>query len=378
MTKPHILIAEDENIVALHLQSALEVLGYHVPVIVASGEKAVEEAEKARPDLVLMDIMLEGDVDGVEAARQIRDRVNIPVVYLTAYADDDTLLRARITRPFGYLVKPFDERELHTTIQTALHIHQIEQEREEIIEELGAFAHTVAHELKNSLSEIVVFAGLLRGHSAALPEKARGYVRSIAETGHRICNTIDNLLLLATVREVEEVNVEPLDMAPILAEVRTRLEGMIEKYEANIALPETWPVAAGYGPWVEEVWINCLSNALEYGGRPPRVELGATEQANDVVRFWVRDNGPGLTSEEQSRLFTPFTRLDPKGGEGRAKGHGLGLSIVRRIVERLGGQVRVESEVGQGSIFYFTLPTTARAAKTDDKSRTNVAQIWTV
>jgi signal transduction histidine kinase len=110
-------------------------------------------------------------------------------------------------------------------------------------------------------------------------------------------------------------------------------------------------VALGYGPWVEEVWVNYLSNALKYGGRPPRVKLGATPQSDGKVRFWVRDNGPGLASGAQDRLFTPFTRLD----RGRVAGHGLGLSIVRRIVEKLGGQVGVESEEGAGSVFWFTL-----------------------
>jgi two-component system sensor histidine kinase/response regulator len=119
----------------------------------------------------------------------------------------------------------------------------------------------------------------------------------------------------------------------------------------------------GHGPWIEEVWANYISNALKYGGSPPRIELGAdppppsppsggTEGEARMVRFWVRDNGPGLTPEEQARLFTPFTRLE----QVRAKGHGLGLSIVRRIVEKLGGQVGVESEVGQSSTFSFTLP----------------------
>jgi signal transduction histidine kinase len=119
-----------------------------------------------------------------------------------------------------------------------------------------------------------------------------------------------------------------------------------------------WPVARGYGPWVEEVWANYISNAVKYGGQPPRIELGATplppanESGEGRVRFWVRDNGPGITPEDQARLFTPFTRLD----QVRAAGHGLGLSIVRRIVEKLGGEVSVESQVGQGSTFSFTLP----------------------
>jgi signal transduction histidine kinase len=131
-----------------------------------------------------------------------------------------------------------------------------------------------------------------------------------------------------------------------------RLAYMIDECSAEITLPDSWPIALGYGPWVEEVWVNYLSNALKYGGQPPRIEVGATVQADGTVRFWVCDNGPGLASEEQARLFTPSTRFD----QVRAKGHGLGLSIVRRIVRKLGGQVGVESEIGQGSIFSFTLP----------------------
>jgi two-component system sensor histidine kinase/response regulator len=110
-------------------------------------------------------------------------------------------------------------------------------------------------------------------------------------------------------------------------------------------------VALGYGPWIEEVWANYLSNAMKYGGRPPRLELSA-DTMDGKVRFRVRDNGPGLTPEQQARLFTPFTRLH----QARATGQGLGLSIVRRIMEKLGGEAWVESEPGKGSTFGFTLP----------------------
>ncbi len=169
-------------------------------------------------------------------------------------------------------------------------------------------------------------------------------------------NIIDELLLLARLREVE-AEIGPLDMASIVDEAQKRLAYMIEDYQAEIVLPpaEDWPAALGYGPWVEEVWVNYLSNALKYGGRPPRIELGFSIldfELSTGICFWLRDNGPGLTPEEQVRLFTPFTRLN----QVRAKGHGLGLSIVRRIVEKLGGQVGVESETGQGSVFSFTLP----------------------
>jgi signal transduction histidine kinase len=163
-------------------------------------------------------------------------------------------------------------------------------------------------------------------------------------------NIIDELLLMAGLRKAE-VELDHLDMASVVDEALGRLAYTIEERQAQIALPESWPLALGCGPWVEEVWGNYLSNALKYGGRPPRVELGGEEQADGMVRFWVRDNGPGLTPEEQERLFKSFERLDRM----RAKGHGLGLSIVWRIVEKLGGEVGVESEVGRGSVFWFTL-----------------------
>ena len=174
---------------------------------------------------------------------------------------------------------------------------------------------------------------------------------TIAKTGQKINSIIQELLLLSQVRKVE-VKTRRLDTARIVAEAQKRLAYMIQEHQAEINLPSTWPEASGHAPWVEEVWANYISNALKYGGRPPWLELGGERLPNGLVRFWVRDNGKGLTPEEQAQLFTPFTRLD----QVRAMGHGLGLSIVRRIVEKLGGLVGVESQVGQGSTFFFTLP----------------------
>ncbi len=222
--------------------------------------------------------------------------------------------------------------------------------------ELDAFAHTVAHDLKGPLSPIVGYAQVLEELYATLPEEtAREYLRFIAERGIKMGNIIDELLLLANVRDVKDVGICALDMAHLVAEVQKRLAHSIEKYQAEIIVAGDWPVALGYGPWIEEVWVNYINNALKYGGRPPRIELGADPPLQGAVRFWVRDNGPGLTPEEQERLFTPFEQLH----QVRAKGHGLGLSIVKRIVEKLGGQVGVESQPGQGCVFFFTLPSGA-------------------
>lgn len=131
MTRTRILVVEDESIVALDIQERLESLGYEVPATVGSGEKAVDQAGMLRPDLVLMDIQLQGRMDGVEAARQIRQRFDIPVIYLTANADHPTVQRAKVTEPFGYVIKPFEERELHTNIEVALYRHQAERKLKE-------------------------------------------------------------------------------------------------------------------------------------------------------------------------------------------------------------------------------------------------------
>ncbi|MCX9013110.1 MAG: response regulator [Candidatus Methanoperedens sp.] len=130
-TVKQILVVEDEIIIAEDIQRKLEKRGYAVPVIVSSGEEAVKKTEENNPDLVLMDIVIHGKMDGIEAAEQIRSRFDIPVVYLTAYADEKTLERAKITEPFGYLIKPFKERELQITIEIALYKHKMEKRLKE-------------------------------------------------------------------------------------------------------------------------------------------------------------------------------------------------------------------------------------------------------
>ncbi len=242
-----------------------------------------------------------------------------------------------------------DITELKETQQA---LRKYAEELEARNEELNAFAHTVAHDLKNPLQGLIGYADFLRDEYESLPDNIRREaLTTISTTADRMNNIIQELLLLSAVRRGEVVT-KPLDMASIVARVQQRLEYMINEYDATIITPESWPTAAGQAAWVEEIWTNYLSNALKYGGRPPRVEFGATIQDDDHVRFWVRDNGEGLTQEEQASLFTPFTRLH----QIKAEGHGLGLSIVRRIVDKLGGQVGVESEPGVGSTFFFTLP----------------------
>lgn len=126
MSKTNILIVEDESIVAKDIQMSLRKLGYNVVALCSNGEDAIRAAEEHAPDLVLMDIMLKGEMSGIEAAEQIRSRFNIPIIYLTAYADESTLSKAKITEPYGYIIKPFKEIDLRTSIEMAQYKHQKE------------------------------------------------------------------------------------------------------------------------------------------------------------------------------------------------------------------------------------------------------------
>jgi signal transduction histidine kinase len=182
--------------------------------------------------------------------------------------------------------------------------------------------------------------------------KIEDYLRMIQHNSNISVNIVDELLLLSEVRK-EDVQRVPLDMGAIVTSVERRLAHVLEEHEAEFTCPDSWPTALGHGPWLEEVWVNYVSNAVKYGGRPPVIELGATE-LGETVRFWVRDNGPGIRAEDLPRLFNPFTRLDGV----RAQGHGLGLSIVRRIMGKLDGRAGVEGAQApfHGSVFYFELP----------------------
>lgn len=131
MSNVKILVVEDESIVAMDIKHRAEGLGYSVTGITPSGEGAIQKAAETLPDLVLMDIVLKGDMDGVEAAQKIRDSLDIPVVYLTAYSDEKTLKRAKVTEPFGYIIKPFEDRELHSAVEVALYKHKMESKLKE-------------------------------------------------------------------------------------------------------------------------------------------------------------------------------------------------------------------------------------------------------
>ncbi|MBN1180525.1 MAG: hybrid sensor histidine kinase/response regulator [Anaerolineae bacterium] len=353
-----VLIVEDDYPVSEMIQGVLVETGYTVIGEAVNGFEAVDMTQSLKPDVVLMDIRIPG-ISGLEAARRIQASCPTPVVVLTAFESSDLIEEAALVGVGAYLIKPPDANQLERAITIALirfrdmmELRRVNESLKQRNEELDAFSYITAHDLQNPLANIIGFAEILQRHCDSMSAKEiKEHLRTVELTGRKMSKTIEQLLMLAHASQAE-IDLKPLDMAKIVRYAQTNLAYTLQERGATIVAPEAWPTALGHEQWVEEVWVNYVSNAVKYGSQPPVIELGADDAPNEMVRFWVKDNGPGIPEDEQSNLFNPFIRL----GRDQAKGYGLGLAIVRRFVERMGGETTVESEVGKGSMFTFTLP----------------------
>jgi PAS domain S-box-containing protein len=178
MKKDRVLVVEDENIVAIDIQRGLKRLGYEVPAVLNSGDEAVRMAAELMPDLILMDIQIKGARDGIDTAEEIWNRFRIPIIFLTAYADERTIERAKKTEPFGYILKPFEESDLHTSIEMALKKHRSIQEREASHQEALAESEEQFKLLVNSVQDYGIYMLDLDGNIKtwnAGAERIKGY-----------------------------------------------------------------------------------------------------------------------------------------------------------------------------------------------------------
>jgi two-component system, sensor histidine kinase and response regulator len=352
-----VLIVDDTPDNVKVLRALLYNAGFHV-LIAEDGNEGIQVVEYAMPDLILLDIMM-SNMNGFEVCQYLKSQQktkDIPIIFMTALTEVVNKLKGFKLGAADYITKPFHQEEVLARVKAHITLRKQQQQLQKRNLELDAFAHTVAHDLKNPLGAIINLSSLfLEQYPVNTPLDAKGIknIEFIEKGARKGLSTIKALLMLSGVSRQPNLAIKPLDMTKIVESViEDRLISLKQNYQGQIDLPDSWPVARGYAPWIEEIWFNYLSNGLKYGGQPPTMTLGAEQQNNNMIRFWVKDNGKGLSSQNIARLFTPFTRLHQK----RVEGHGLGLSIVQQIVEKLGGQAGVESEVGQGSLFYFTLP----------------------
>ena len=270
---------------------------------------------------------------------------------MTALDRVDAQVKGLTLGAVDYILKPIRVELVLARIKNQLALRQMQLDLEEQNSELEAYAHTVAHDLKGPLSIAQGFTELLTLPGVNLDQQEySNYLHMLSDSINKQISIIDELLLFSAIRK-EDVTLEPLAMDLILANVTARMQGLINEYQGQVFMPDNWPNALGHAAWIEEVWCNYISNALKYGGNPPHVKLGCSPGDNGQITFWVEDNGQGIPAEAQNHLFQEHKRLRRH----HAQGHGLGLTIVKRIAEKLNGTVGLVSQPGKGSRFFFTL-----------------------
>ncbi|MDM8564431.1 response regulator [Candidatus Halobeggiatoa sp. HSG11] len=360
-----LLIVEDEpvnlNILISYLRDQ-----YNVQVA-RDGREALVQANNVKPDLILMDVRMP-KLDGFETCRQLknnRETSDIPVVFMTSLTDTEDKVKGFEVGAVDYITKPIQYKEVLARISAQLGLRNlqvileqqklaIEQKNQELQVqnmELNAFAQIVVNDLKKPLIRQAGFTNILKKELAN--KESLNFLQEIDQSRNEMVDVVDDMVLLVNIR-TQEVVVEAPDMVSIIAGVRHKLTALINKHNGTIIAPASWPIVWGYSAWIETVWEIYITNALLYGGKPPKIELGFDFDEKQI-KFWVSDNGRGFTDEQQKQLFAPMSDIT-KIEAALGKGYGLKLSIVRLIIEKCGGQIGVKSRIGRGSTFYFTLP----------------------
>ncbi len=363
-----VLVVEDEIITAIDIKGSLENLGYNVPPIASTGQEALAEVAKSQPDIILMDIVIKGEIDGIETANRIRDRQRIPIIFLTAYSDDATLARAGISEPFGYLLKPFDDRELHSTIQMALKRYQAEskirkerdtaeqlqREAENLVELNSRYIAMTSHEFRTPMTTIHSSSELLEHYSHKWSEEKKlGHLKRIQSSIKSMTKLLDEVLTIgkADAGKLEFKPVE-LDIVKLAKELVEELHLTTDKPRINLQVFGEIDEATMDPKLLRHILTNLLSNALKYSPAGGTVEFTLTGQGKYLI-LSVQDSGIGIPESDLIHLFESFQRAS---NVGSLPGTGLGLAIVKKCVDRHHGTITVNSKVGVGTTFTVTLP----------------------
>jgi signal transduction histidine kinase len=358
----NILIVEDELLIAKNLSHKLETLGYQIVGIVSCGADAIQRAGEMKPDLILMDIVIKGDMDGIETAVIINQKFDIPIIYTTAYADDETLQRAENTGPYGYLLKPFKQREVHATIKIALSKHKEAVKMQKLIALAAAKSENRSrvfsmayHDLNTPLTTIQLSAEMLEDSELQSGSGAinKNVVR-IKKAVSNMSGLLEDILMLSKAEHGKvSLNLNPINATDFCTSILEELQPLVTEKHLITFRTHTDPVHAYLDTkLLHHLLTNLLSNAIKYSPNGGNVSLELSCENQQII-LCVRDEGIGITAEDREKLFQQFER---GANVGKIKGSGLGLCIVKHIVDLHGGTISVESAIGKGSTFIVTLP----------------------
>lgn len=384
-----ILITEDDHVSALLLKKALEKNNHQIIGISESGEEALEILSEHHADIVMMDINLAGELDGIRTTEIINEKYDIPVVYLSASSDAETLTKVVGTNPSAYVIKPFNIRELNMVIELAIFKDRKEKELQKLNNELeekvrqrtkdlaeankeltralekereigelkSRIVLNVSHGFKTPLTSILSSAQLLQKYA----EKDHPFKAKIMKHAEKIEHSVRSLnSLLTSVLFFGKADANKIDYKPKKLFLNALVKEVVDVVKAgsehdvkiNLKLTNLPKTVTSDSDLLYQIFENLLSNAVKYSKDGQEVEFDLSEEDSHLIAN-ITDHGIGIPEKEQDQLFDRFFRAK---NVGIIEGSGLGLSIVKKCVDVLDGQITFKSKQNQGTTFFVKIP----------------------
>jgi signal transduction histidine kinase len=364
MAGEKILIVEDFEVISNYLEVLLKKLAYETLPPITSGEEAIQKVGALEPDLILMDIDLEGDLNGIETAGEIRDRFDIPVLYLTSYSENEIFQKAKITEPYAYLIKPVQERELHANIEMALYRHKLEARLRQALkaEAIATLSGGIAHNFNNMLSIIVGNLELAADQISEIHPAQKNLLQAM-KASLRARDVVWQLM--TATRQIGKKR-RSLDLKSTVIDTLNRFQTSVPTHielRRNIAM--TLPSILGDPDQISQALTHLCSNAVHAMEKHGVLEVTLAEltvkddetaqyggmKPGEYVELTVSDTGCGISPEIMERIFDPYFTT-----KGIGKGEGMGLAIVNGIITGHDGEIIVRGKPGGGTVFAAYFP----------------------
>lgn len=370
MEKAKILVVEDEFIIAEDLCARIKNFGYDICGSVSTGEEAISTACEKKPDLILMDIILKDAMNGIEAASRIRDQYDIPIIYITAFGQKEYIDNAKITEPFGCLIKPFKDRELFATIEMALYKAKMEREllKSKKMEAMGVLAGGIAHDYNNLLAAIMGYISLAMDEverderAFELLQEAEKALFLARDLTQKFLTFSEGEAPMKQTISINELVKDATELALVGSNVRCEYLFPPDIWQVDIDYEQIWQV-------IHNIVINS-KEAMPEGGTITVKGDNVTIQKGDsdlhlsggaYVAIHISDEGVGIPEKDLHRIFDLYFSTKSRGSQ---KGMGFGLSIAYSIVRKHEGTIHVKSQPGIGTKVSVYLPASLKVVET--------------
>ncbi len=358
------MLVEDEAIIAKDIENILLNYGFNVVGIFSRAEEAIDKVINLQPDLILMDIVLKGQLDGIEAAKKIYEKIQVPIIYLTAYADEKTISRIVDTVPYGYFLKPFEEKELFTWIQTTLFKFKIDMELKQKIQDqendIRQIEYLASHDLQEPLRMVASYVRLLqKKYYGKLDTEADDYINFAVDGANKMKNLVNNLLDYSRINH-DNITLEKIDINRSVKEAIKDVENEFSGSSFKVNFNNLPSIIADKSHF-RTLFYNLFNKEIK-NGNPGSIEFNIDCTGNkNEYKFTISSTDP--ENENENNLSQSELLLNTN-EDSKQYMNGFWFSVCRKIVEYYEGRIWISSVPGKNKIYNFTI-------KKDGKHITN-------